>query len=63
MKRGGGEVPKGLKKVKIVEPSKGKELSQEEYNKIMEKKEKEMRERYQHNRKGDGHSVQIRIGG
>ena len=50
-------------KVKIVEPTKGKKISQDEYDKIMEKKMKEMRERYNHNREGDGHSVEIRIGG
>lgn len=50
-------------KVKIEEPTKGKKISQEAYDKIMEKKMKEMRERYQHNREGDGHSVEIRIGG
>lgn len=50
-------------KVKIVEPTKGKKISQEDYDKIMEKKMKEMRERYQHNREGDNHSVEIRIGG
>lgn len=50
-------------KVKIEEPTKGKKISQEAYDKIMEKKMKEMRDRYQHNREGDGHSVEIRIGG
>ena len=50
-------------KLKITEPSKGKKISQEEYDKIMDKKMKEMRERYRHNRESDGHSVEIRIGG
>jgi GLPGLI family protein len=50
-------------KVKIVEPTKGKKISQQEYDKIMEKKMKEMRERYRHNREGDGQSFEIRIGG
>lgn len=50
-------------KVKIVEPTKGKKISQEAYDKIMEKKMKEMRERYRHDREGDGQSFEIRIGG
>jgi GLPGLI family protein len=50
-------------KVKIVEPTKGKKINQAEYDEIMEKKAKEMRERYRHNRDSDGHSVEIRIGG
>ena len=49
-------------KVKIVEPTKGKKISQEKYDEIMEKKAQEMRERYQHDRAGDGHRVEIRIG-
>ena len=50
-------------KVKIVEPTKGKKISQEEYDEIMEKKMKEMRERYRHDREGDGQSFEIRIDG
>jgi GLPGLI family protein len=50
-------------KIKIIEPTKGKKISQEKYDEIMEKKAKEMRERYKHNREGDGQSVEIRIGG
>lgn len=51
-------------KVEIAEPTKGKEVSQEEYEKIMEKKAKEMQERYRP-RKGqrDGESFSITIGG
>jgi len=53
-------------KVEIVEPKKGKELSQEAYDKIMEKKEKEMMERFKSNnrgrKKGDGISIEF-IGG
>jgi len=48
----------------IVEPDTGKELTQEAYDKIMEKKMKEMEERYRSNDRGrDGESVEIRIGG
>jgi GLPGLI family protein len=52
-------------KVEIVEPKKGKELSQEAYDKIMEKKEKEMMERFRSNRRGrdDGETISISIGG
>lgn len=46
----------------IKEPTKGKEVSQEEFDKIMEKKSKEMMERVQ-SRRGDGENVMIRIGG
>ena len=49
-------------KVKIEEPTKGKQVTQEKFDEILEKKMKEMRERYQHDR-GDGHNVEIRIGG
>lgn len=51
-------------KVKIVEPSKGKEINQEEYDKVMEKKMKEMQERYAPRRGNrDGETIEIRIGG
>lgn len=49
--------------VRISEPTKGKIITQVEFNEVMEKKMKEMEERYNSNRKGDGHGVQIRIGG
>ncbi|MCO4821157.1 MAG: GLPGLI family protein [Flavobacteriaceae bacterium] len=49
--------------VRISEPTKGKVITQVEFNEVMEKKMKEMEERYNSNRKGDGHGVQIRIGG
>ena len=50
--------------VKVEEPTKGKEVTQEEYNAIMEEKMKEMRDRYQpDNRRGNGNSFEIRIGG
>ncbi|WP_204346936.1 GLPGLI family protein [Psychroserpens algicola] len=48
----------------IVEPSKGKELTQDAYDKIMEKKLKEMEERFKSNgRDRDGENIEIRIGG
>ena len=48
--------------VTIDEPKKGKKISQAEYDKIMDKKMKEMRERYERPSR-DGHNVEIRIGG
>ncbi|WP_456437248.1 GLPGLI family protein [Psychroserpens sp.] len=49
---------------KIVEPDNGKELTQDAYDKIMDKKMKEMEERFRPNgRGGDGESIEIRIGG
>jgi len=54
--------PKNI--TEIVEPDNGKELTQEAYDKIMEKKMKEMEERYRSNdRGGDGENIEIRIGG
>lgn len=45
-------------------PTKGKVVSQAEFDVIMEKKMKEMDERYESNRKGDGnHNIEIKIGG
>lgn len=50
--------------VKVEEPTKGKEVTQEEYNAIMQEKMKEMQERYQpSNGRRDGNSFEIRIGG
>lgn len=52
------------KATEIVEPDNGKEVTQEGYDKIMEKKMKEMEERYRsHDRGRDGESIEIRIGG
>lgn len=48
---------------KIKEPTKGKEISQKDYDAVMEKKMKEMREQYNPNRRGDGENIEIRIGG
>jgi len=52
-------------KVKISEPDKGKLVSQEEYDQIMEKKMQEMEERFKNNREhsDDGNRMRIRIGG
>ncbi len=53
------------KGVDIKEPTQGKKVSQEEYEGIMEKKMKEMSERYHNdNRRGSGgNEIEIRIGG
>jgi GLPGLI family protein len=50
-------------KVKIEEPTKGKKVTQKKFDAIMDKKMKEMQERYHHDREGDGQSIEIRIGG
>ena len=47
--------------VKISEPKKGKIVTQAEFDKIMEKKMKEMKERYAPKR-GDGQEIEIKIG-
>ncbi len=49
------------KKVDIIEPTKGKTVTEEEFEKIMEKKMKEMRDI--RSKRGDGDGVRIRIGG
>ncbi len=49
-------------KVTIKEPTKGKVVSQEKFDKIMEKKAQEMRERYNSDH-GDGEGIEIRING
>lgn len=49
-------------KVTIAEPTKGKVVTQDEFDKIMEKKNKEMMEQFQSRRK-DGDNVIIKIGG
>ncbi len=48
--------------LKIEEPTKGKIVTQAKYDEIMEKKNKEMMERFQ-SRRGDGETRVIRIGG
>jgi GLPGLI family protein len=50
-------------KVKIVEPKKGKEISQKDYDEVMEKKNKEMMERYRPRRGDDGSHFSIEIKG
>lgn len=50
-------------KVEIKEPEKGKEVNQEKYNAIMEKKAKEMMERYAPRKGRKGEGFEIRIGG
>lgn len=49
-------------KVEIEEPSKGKEISQEEFDKIREKKTQEMMDNFQ-SRNSDGNRIIIRSGG
>lgn len=49
--------------VDIKEPTKGKEVSQEKFEAIMEKKMNEMNEQNNSNRRNDGNSIEIRIGG
>ncbi len=50
-------------KAEIKEPKKGKVVSQKEYDKIIEKKMKEMRERFSNERQKSGGGHMIRIGG
>lgn len=49
-------------KIDITEPSKGKEVTQVEYDQIMDKKQKEMMEQFRSRRK-DGNHMEIKIGG
>ena len=49
-------------KIEIKEPEKGKVVSREKFEKISRKKAKEMMERFR-SRRGDGHEMEIRIGG
>ncbi|MCB0459108.1 MAG: GLPGLI family protein [Flavobacteriaceae bacterium] len=51
-------------KITIEEPTKGKEVSQKEYDEIMDKKQQEMIERMRNNRPSkDGNTIEIKIGG
>jgi len=50
-------------KVEITEPTKGKEVNQAKYDAIMEKKNKEMMERYRPRKGREGESFSITIGG
>ncbi|MDO1502535.1 GLPGLI family protein [Winogradskyella maritima] len=49
--------------VDIKEPSKGKEISQKDFDDVMEKKSKEMMERFRPRNGREGESIEIRIGG
>ena len=49
-------------KITIEAPTKGKKVTQEKYDTIIEKKMQEERERYEHNR-GDGNNIEIKIRG
>ena len=52
------------KAVQISAPTSGKEVNQAEYDEIQDKKMKEMQEQFHDgNRRGEGHRMQIRIGG
>jgi GLPGLI family protein len=53
------------KGVDVEEPKGGKVVTQEEYDKIMDKKMQEMNERFESDgrRKRDGNEIEIRIGG
>ncbi|MEC3907649.1 GLPGLI family protein [Tamlana sp. 2201CG12-4] len=51
------------KKVAIKEPHKGKEINQEDFETIVEKKMEEQRNRFQNNRNQNGNHLQFRIGG
>jgi len=50
-------------KISIKQPKQGKEVSQSEFEKIMEKKMKEFQERYRPTGRENGETIQIRIGG
>lgn len=49
--------------IDIKEPTKGKEVNQKDYDDIMEKKAKEMMERYAPRKGQSGENIEIRIGG
>ncbi|MFT4610680.1 MAG: GLPGLI family protein [Glaciecola sp.] len=51
------------KSSEIIEPTKGKGVTQKEFDVIMKKKMKEMEERFSTNGRGDGEHIEIRIGG
>jgi GLPGLI family protein len=50
-------------KIEIIEPSKGKEVTQKEFEEISMKKLEEMQERQGRRSGGDGETISIRIGG
>jgi GLPGLI family protein len=47
----------------IIEPDKGKEVTQKEFDSIMEKKLLEMEDRFRHNDRDGGEHIEIKIGG
>lgn len=49
--------------VGISEPKKGAKITKEKYDEVVKEKTDELREQFQNNRKGDGSSIEIRIGG
>ncbi|WP_400074834.1 GLPGLI family protein [Winogradskyella sp. R77965] len=50
-------------KIEIKKPTKGKQVNQEKYDEIMEKKEKEMMERFRPKKGREGEGISITIGG
>ena len=52
-------------KFEIIEPTRGKEITQKRFEMVVGKRMQEERERYEHNRGGyeNSHSIEIRIGG
>lgn len=50
-------------KLNIIEPKKGKEVTQLEFDEILQKKMEEMNERYRPSGDNDGERIEIRIGG
>ena len=53
-----------LDKIEIKEPTKGKEISQKDFDKLQKEKSKEMMERFRSKRgDGKGNTFEIKIGG
>jgi GLPGLI family protein len=50
-------------KIAIKEPTKGKKVNQKKFEEIMDKKSKEMMERYRGNGRENGSHIEMRIGG
>lgn len=49
--------------IEISEPKKGTKITKEKYDKVVQEKNEELRERFQQNRQGDGNTIEFRIGG
>lgn len=49
--------------VDISEPKKGTKITREKYEKVVKEKNDELNEKFQNNRKGDGNTIEFRIGG